>query len=186
MKRRSQGVGAGASGMLAVALLSMTTSSCGYALAGRGSFLPDYIETIGIPLFVNNTRIFEIERVVTERVRSEFIARGSYTVVSQSTGVDALLEGRIVSITLEPAAFTGDQQASRYVLIMQVSIIMHDVTTDEVLWSDPALVFREEYEIASTQRGVGAAAFFGQDRNAVERIAADFAKTIVSAILEAF
>jgi hypothetical protein len=30
------------------------------------------------------------------------------------------------------------------------------------------------------------AAFFGQDRNAFERISTDFARTIVSAILEAF
>ena len=34
-----------------VALLAVLVSSsgCGYALAGRGSFLPDYIRTIGIP-----------------------------------------------------------------------------------------------------------------------------------------
>jgi len=28
---------------------------CGYSLAGRGSFLPDYIKTIGVPTFANHT-----------------------------------------------------------------------------------------------------------------------------------
>ena len=49
---------------------------CGYALAGRGSFLPAYIRTIGIPQFTNTTPYYELEQVFTERVRSEFIGRG--------------------------------------------------------------------------------------------------------------
>ena len=40
---------------------------CGYTLAGRGSFLPDYIRRIGVPLFVNNTPVYEIERRLTQR-----------------------------------------------------------------------------------------------------------------------
>ena len=35
-------------------LLCNLMSGCGYALAGRGGFLPDYIETIAIPVFENN------------------------------------------------------------------------------------------------------------------------------------
>ncbi|SVA84129.1 uncharacterized protein METZ01_LOCUS136983, partial [marine metagenome] len=45
-----------------VLLVSVLSSGCGYALAGRGSFLPDYVETIGIPLFENNTAFFEMEQ----------------------------------------------------------------------------------------------------------------------------
>src|SRR6185503_9558806 len=36
----------------------MWLSGCGYALAGRGSFLPSYIRVIGIPTFANRTTIF--------------------------------------------------------------------------------------------------------------------------------
>jgi len=32
-------------------------SGCGYALAGRGSFLPATIMTIGIPAFTNHTTV---------------------------------------------------------------------------------------------------------------------------------
>ncbi len=75
------------------------SASCGYALAGRGSFLPAYIQTIGIPQFVNNTPYYEVEQVFTERVRTEFINRGKYKVLPEATGVDALLNGEIMSIT---------------------------------------------------------------------------------------
>ena len=42
--------------LISVVLVCLTTIGCGYALSGRGTFLPDYIETIGIPMFQNNSR----------------------------------------------------------------------------------------------------------------------------------
>ena len=43
--------------LLALALVSLACggSSCGYALAGRGSFLPAYIRVVGIPQLQNNS-----------------------------------------------------------------------------------------------------------------------------------
>jgi hypothetical protein len=40
--------------------LAMATSSCGYALAGRGSFLPDYIRTVGIPPIENRSTFQQV------------------------------------------------------------------------------------------------------------------------------
>ena len=104
--------------LLAVMLMSLTigSSSCGYALAGRGSFLPAYIQTIGIPQFTNTTPYYELEQVFTERVRTEFINRGKYKVLPERTGVDATLNGEILGINITPASFTDQQQASRYVI----------------------------------------------------------------------
>jgi outer membrane lipopolysaccharide assembly protein LptE/RlpB len=169
--------------LVAVVLLS---EGCGYSLAGRGSFLPAYIRTIGVPLFANTTQVFEIERRVTERVRNELLGRGKYTVLPQETGVDAVLSGTISSISLMPAAFTPQQQASRYVLIMSASIEFKDVKSGKVLWSNPSLQFREEYEVTTEASATDVNAFLGQDVNAQDRLAAEFARTVVSAILEAF
>ena len=63
---------------------SVLSSGCGYTLAGRGSFLPDYIGTIGIPMFENNTTAFDVEQLLTQQVRQEFIGRGQYRVVAES------------------------------------------------------------------------------------------------------
>ncbi len=165
----------------------VTTAGCGYALAGRGSFLPDYIETIGIPMFENETVAFDVERLLTQQVRQEFIGRGQYDVSASATGVDALLEGTIRNISIQPASFTADQQVSRYVFTLTARIEFRDMTTDEVLWQNPRLVFRDEYEVASGGGDVqSVSSFFGQRSNAVERLAVDFAQTVVSSILAAF
>lgn len=173
--------------VLAFLVAAGLCSACGYTLAGRGSFLPDTIRTIGIPNFVNNTPLYQAEQVLTERVRSEFIGRGKYKILPQETGVDALLHGEISSITLAPAAFSGNQQASRYTITLTAKIEFRDTKTNKVLWQNPSLVFREDYDVASSTTGIiDLTTFFGQEANALERVGTDFARSVVSAILEAF
>ncbi|MEZ5284495.1 MAG: hypothetical protein R2712_06745 [Vicinamibacterales bacterium] len=47
--------------------------------------------------------------------------------------------------------------------------------------------FADEHELASaTSIGLDASAFLGQERAAVDRMSTDFARSVVSAILEAF
>ena len=171
---------------LFLVLLAALSSSCGYALAGRGSFLPAYIQTIGIPQFVNTTPVYEIEQVFTERVRTEFINRGKYKVLPTATGVDAVLSGEILTIQIAPASFTDQQQASRYILTVTAKIEFRDLKTNNVLWENPQWVFRDEYEASAAVDALDPNAFLGQEVNALERVGSEFAKSVVSAILEAF
>ena len=98
-----------------------------------------------------------------------------------------MLTGTISRVTLAPASFSAQQQASRYILTVQADIEFRDLTTDEVLWENPSLSFSDEYDVASAGGGrVDANLFFGQQSNAVQRVARDFASTVVSSILEAF
>lgn len=159
---------------------------CGYALAGRGSFLPDYVRTIGVPTFTNQTTVFNAETILSEKVRREFIGRGKYTVLPQATGVDAVLTGEISSITIAPASFTAGQIASNYTITMIARVELRDLHQNKVLWENSSLVFRQDYEAQSGASAVDTAAFFGQDANALDRMSTEFAKTIVSSILEAF
>ena len=171
-----------------VALVVVGASGCGYSLAGRGSFLPSYIQTIGVPNLTNTTTVFDVEQTLTQRVRAEFIGRGKYKVVPETTGVDALLTGDISSITVTPAAFDNNQQATRYIVQVVVKIEFRDLQQNRVLWQNPALVFREEYDLPSTSSAVSvdATAYLGSGSTALERISTDFAKSVVSSILEAF
>lgn len=174
-------------GVAALVAGALGCTSCGYALAGSGSFLPASIKTIGIPLFANTTSYFDIGQIVTEQVRAEFIGRGRYRIVPEATGVDAVLTGQITSITIRPTAFTQEQQqASRYVITVTASIELREVLKDAVVWSNPSLSFQEEYEATSGTSATDPAAFFGQEANAVQRVSSEFARAVVSAILEAF
>ena len=167
--------------------LAAVSAGCGYALAGRGSFLPDYIRVVGIPPLQNQTTFFQVEQILTEKVRTEFIGRGRFTVVPSEAGAHAVLTGAITSITVQPVGFTEQQLASRYLFTLTMRVEFTDATTNQVLWSDAALTFREEYDL--TTRGNAAiegAAFLDQERTSFERISTDIARTVVSAILEAF
>lgn len=172
---------------LSLATTTISGSGCGYSLAGRGSFLPDYIRTIGVPTFGNRTTVFNLETQLTQKVRSEFIGRGRYTIVPDATNVDALLTGDVTGVAITPASFTDQQLASRYIITMTASVQLRDVRENKVLWENPGLVFRQEYEATQTgQAAADPAAFFNQDTNALDRMSTDFARSIVSAILEAF
>lgn len=174
----------GRAGLLALG--ASAAGGCGYALAGRGSFLPAYIQTIGIPTFTNVTPFEIVEQVFTERVRSEFIGRGKYKVLPERVGVDAVLTGEIVNLSVQPAAFTDQQQASRYIITVVARLEFRDLKTNNVLWENPSLVYREEYEAAQGTNALDPNAFFGEEANALERVATEFARSVVSSILEAF
>jgi hypothetical protein len=177
-------------GMLRALPLAALAASigCGYSLAGRGSFLPGYIRTIGIPLFQNRTPFATIEQLFTERVRVEFQSRGRYAVQPTETGADGVVRGDILGISATPAGFGDQQLATRYRFTINVAVRFDDATQKKTLWENPALSFSDEYELNSRLTGatVDGAAFLEQERAAIERLANDFARSVVSAILEAF
>jgi hypothetical protein len=172
--------------ILLVALV-LTLPGCGYSLAGRGSFLPAYIQVVGIPQLINRTTFFDVEQILTEKVRSEFIGRGKYRILPDAPGADAVLVGEVLNMFVYPSGYTDAQVASRYSVTLTMKVTFTDARTNEVLWSNDALTFREEYELAT--RGATAiepASFLDQERAAFDRIATDIARTVVTAILEAF
>ena len=52
-----------------------------------------------------------------------------------------------------------------------------DVKADKVLWQNPYLAFREDYEVSNTSNVTDPAAFLGQDVNALDRLAVELART---------
>jgi hypothetical protein len=171
---------------LIIVVMATLSSSCGYSLSGRGSFLPAYIKAIGVPMFQNNTSVYEIERKITERVITELIGRGHFTVLPQNTGVDAVLAGEITAISLVPSGFNQQQQATRYVLTLVAKVELRDLKANKVIWANPALQFSEQYDMSNTSSSSDANAFLRSDANAMDRLATEFARAVVSAMLEAF
>jgi len=176
---------------VAAVVAVMASNGCGYALAGRGNFLPSYIQTIGIPNFENHTSFFQMAQLVTDKVRTEFIGRGNYKIVPEATGADAVLVGAITNVSILPTNFSAEQQASRYTITVTANIQLRDVQKDTILWSNPSISIREEYDATSALSndpavGVDPTSFFTQESNALERISDEFSRTVVSAILEAF
>ena len=166
--------------------LSVGSSGCGYALAGRGTFLPTDIRTVGIPPIENKTTFYRTEQMLTEKVRAEFIGRGKYKIVPDAAGADAVLTAELASIIVQPAALNANQRASRYLFTVVIRAQFTDTRNNEVLWSNDQLVFREEYELNSAPAALEGATFLDTQGTAFDRISTDIARTVVTAILEAF
>ena len=168
-----------------IALAVAGGSGCGYSLSGRGSFLPSYIKVIAVPQFANNTPIIDIERRLTDAVRSELIGRGRYKVLpGREQASDAVLTGEILQISVVPAAFDAQQRQTQVNVIVVTKVEFRDLKTDKVLWSHPALPITERYDVTTNVADAGL--FLGQNANAMQRLSNEFARALVSAILEAF
>ena len=91
----------------------------------------------------------------------------------------------MIAVSIQPASINANQLASRYAITMVAKVELRDYARQRVLWDNPSLVFRQEYDATGSQSAVDPAAFFGQDTNALDRMSTEFARSIVSAILEA-
>jgi hypothetical protein len=161
-------------------------ASCGYALSGKGSFLPAYIKTLGIPMFGNTTPYQTVEQVFTQKVRLEFQSSRRYTVVPTEDNVDGIVKGSIQSISLAPVSLNANQLATRVRMTVVVKVSFEDVKAQKTLWENPSLSFSDEYELATSATGLDVSAFISNDKVAFDRLSTDFARSVVSAILEAF
>ena len=94
--------------------------------------------------------------------------------------------GEVTAVSITPASFNAQQLASRYTLtIVAHSAARRPRRQGALGESQPGLpAGLREHE--QGQDALDPAAFFGQDVNALDRMSTDFARTIVSAILEAF
>ena len=170
-----------------VLIAAALSSSCGYALAGRGSFLPADIKVVGVPLLENRTPYPRLDQIITEKIRTEFIDRGKYNIRTASAGADAVLSGAITGLIFEAAGLTDQQFASRQVVTVTMRLQFTDSRNGQVLWSNEALTFREQYDLKTTANGqVDGAVLLEQEGPAFDRLSRDLARSVVTAILEAF
>jgi len=105
----------------------------------------------------------------------------------EEAGADALLTGEVLAISVVPVGISNEQLASRYLFTVAMKMAFTDAHTQDVIWSDDSLVFRGEYDLQSRSNGpLGGDTFLDQERSSLDRIATDVARTVVTAILEAF
>ena len=174
--------------ILVSSLAPVMLAGCGYSLAGKGNFLPGYIATIAIPPFANRTDRVTIEELFTRKVVEEFNARGRYKIQAETAGADAVLQGTVLSFVTAPTVLEGSSadspqasQASTYTVIVRAQVQFKDLVQNKVLWQSNNFQFRDDYEV-----GDNAEQFFDQESLTLQRLAEEFAKSLVSSILEAF
>ena len=167
--------------LLAMCVLVLALAGCGYHVAGRATQLPTYVHTIAIPTFINQTQSYHIETTLTQAVVREFNSRTNYRIVSDPKGADAVLYGSVLTTQLAPVTYdsqTGRASSALVTVSMKVRLVGHD---GRVLYENQNYIFREQYQISSQL-----SSFFEEEGPALDRLSRDFARTLVSNILEAF
>jgi hypothetical protein len=157
-------------------------SSCGYHVAGRGDRLPPDIKTIAIPIFANSTRQFKIEQRVTAALTREFIERTKYQVTTDPAAADALIKGDIKHVRSGAIAYdpsTG--RATTFQIQITAHVDLIDQHTKKILFTNHNYIFREEYQISQNPSTI-----FEEQNPALDRIARDLARSLVTEILENF
>jgi len=176
-----RGPRAAAAFALAGLLAIFSVAACGYKLAGKNQLLPPEVKTIGIPPFGNTTRNAEIGQRITEEVTRTFVSRGGYRTVPGTDGADVVLEGSVTGYAVNPVNVGPDGRATRYEVIVTARVELKDVPTAKVYFRSDHFVFKSQYDVRRS-----ATSFFDQEIVAIQEVSEDFAKSVVTSILEGF
>jgi outer membrane lipopolysaccharide assembly protein LptE/RlpB len=160
----------------------LMTVSCGYHTTTHYVRLPDSVHTIAVPAFTNQTQNYRVEQVLTSAVVREFVTRTKFRIISEpADDADATLRGTVTTMQLAPLTYdsqTGRASSALVTVTMRVSLVDRKGT---VLFDHPTYTFREQYQVSRELTS-----FFEEDSPAVDRLSRDFARTLVSNILEAY
>lgn len=169
-----------APGLVILAMIAAT--GCGYHTAGHVTQLPENVKTIAVPAFVNTTNTYRIEQILTASVIREFTTRTHYHILNDpSEAADATLRGTVISTSASPLTYNSTTgQAASVLVVVSMKVSLTD-RQGNVLYQNPSYLFREQYEVSQDL-----ASFFEENSPAYRRLSQDFARTLVSNILEAF
>lgn len=179
--RFSSAVGALRLPVLAVVLLLVV--GCGYHLVGTTSFLPDDLQVLYVERFENLSSWTDVDQRLSEAVTQEWVRRRRFTLATEPDEADVALKGVIARVSVAPVTFDDAGRATEYQMTLQVAVELVDVRGEKpvVLWRDRAFSRRTSYEV-----DVSAVDYFDRQVEAMDSLSRDFARALVSAVLEGF
>ncbi|MBL8150864.1 MAG: LptE family protein [Blastocatellia bacterium] len=155
---------------------------CGYQKAGAGKALPSHIKTIAIQTFRNESVRYRVEQKFTSALITELLHRTSrFKLVSEPSAADATVTGNIRNFAIRSVLLDNNSRARVFEVTITASVVVRDQTMNKVIFDNQRLVFRGEYELSDDPRS-----FFNEDDPAIERLSRDFAKSVLSTVLEGF
>jgi outer membrane lipopolysaccharide assembly protein LptE/RlpB len=165
--------------LLPLAALAFLTG-CGYHTLGAPTHLPPDAHTMAVPVFATHTEAYHTEVALTDAVIREFAARSRMR-VSPGEGVspDVILHGTILNEVVAPLTYnTTTQQSSSFLITLVISVTLSD-RDGKVLYENKNYVFRGQY-----QSTTDLPTFLDESPAAVDRISRDFARALVSNVME--
>ncbi len=139
------------------------------------------IGSVAISPLVNETSFFAVEQVLTRSLVRGFVEKTRYQVVDNPSEADAVLEGAVSRLTASPVTFGSGSFGSTFVVTLTARVSLTDRRSGKILFKNDRFTFREQYVINADVSN-----FFSEQNPAFDRIAADFASSVVTSVLEGF
>ena len=173
-RRQAAGIG--------VILASLIASAgCGYALVGQSSSLPENIRVVEFTTLENRTQRVGLEQRLSAEITRELVSRGRFQVQATAEGADAALTGAVLGFNLYPVSFDSQGRATNYQVQITARVSLTAIPGGEGIWDNPAFTFRGNYEYNAT-----AATYVDRENDAIDRVADQFAQSLVTSMLEGF
>ena len=110
----------------------------------------------------------------------DLLARGSVLLHATTRAINAVLTGTISNYIAYPTISAGGRSTTvEAVVTLQVTLTNR--ATGAVIYTRPTSEYRERYEISADPK-----AYFDESGTGMQRLSKDVARSVVSAILEAF
>ena len=165
-----------------LALLLPGLSGCGYHVSGHADLLPKTVKTIAVPAFGNNSTRYRLADRLAHSVTREFLSRTRYQVVADPREADAVLRGSVMNVMSFPTTFdTATGRAAGVQMIVFLQINLQERNSGKMLYTNPKMEVRERYE-----NSIDPVAYFEESDAAINGLSGQVARSVVSAILEAF
>lgn len=169
---------------LAILFLSLLFSlGCGYHTAGSATHVLPGVTSIAVPIFQTRVVNYHTEMAFTKAVIRELTSRTNDHVTSSEKpgAADATLHGTILTETYTPLTYNSQTgQSSSYLITITASVILTD-NAGKVLYRNDHFLFRSQYQETADLTG-----FIQEDSPAVDRMASDFARELVSDMMDSF
>jgi len=167
---------------LLVALLAAPTAlaaGCGYKRVDSGSSLSKSFKTIAVPTFRNPSLRYKVEQRFTDAVTRELLRRDrKLRITSDTEHADLELTGEIKDLRSGGALLDDTGRTRVFQVVVVVGVTLRDRVNKKVLFDNQRMVFRGEYELAGDPES-----FYNEEGPAIERLARDFAESVVSTVL---
>jgi outer membrane lipopolysaccharide assembly protein LptE/RlpB len=126
-----------------LAVVVALTSGCGYTVS---SVLPSYIRTIAIPTFANNTVEHGLADDITQALINSFLADRRLR-LERERDADAVLRGTVLSYRNRVYAYTSQEVATQYEILLTVKVSLRDQVKNREIWKEDALTIRTTYNV---------------------------------------
>lgn len=166
--------------IVAAIAMALLMDVCGYHRAGMGKSLPPYIKTLAIPTFHNDSRQYRVEQRFTQALMDEVLRRErKLTLVRDPDDADAVLTGNIRRFRSSGTILDSQGRTRAYQITVVVEVTVRDMKTRKIIYDNPSLTFQGDYELSDDPQS-----FFNEQNPAVDRIARDFARSVLTTIME--